>query len=182
MATIYISGDGTSKDPLRPGRRVREIIRALIRSPRASMKDVHEALKREGMRDAFGITNSMLGNGPLGDALRFRVSLAGRRTEGGACTCLLRVHLNGKEKWKGLDEIVAVLNRTPGVIEWDEITGTEIDFLVRIADINTGPLTTHISRELEALPAVFNVTSLHIRRSGIVDNFEPEQFLCFDGD
>lgn len=161
---------------------MREIIRALIRSPRASMKDVHEALKREGMRDAFGITNGMLGDGPLGDALRFRVNLAGRRTEDGACTCLLRVHLNGKGKWKGLDEVAAFLNRTPGVVEWDELTGTEIDFLVRVADMTTGPLTDRICMELEALPAVLNVTSIHIRRSGIVDNFEPEQFLCFAGD
>lgn len=146
------------------------------------MKDVHEALRREGMRDAFGITNGMLGNGPLGDALRFRVSLAGRRTEGGACTCLLRVQLNSKGKWQGLDEVVKFLNCAPGVVEWDELTGNEPDFLVRVADMTTGPLTDRISRELEALPAVFNVTSLHIRRSGIVDNFEPEQFLCFDGD
>lgn len=133
------------------------------------------------MRDAFGVTNGMLANGPLGEVLRFRISLEGRRTEEG-CTCLLRVHLNGKEKWRGKDEVVAVLNRMPGVVEWDELTGPEIDFLVRVADRLTGDLTEQISRELEVLPVVLNVTGLHVRRSGIVDNFEPEQFLCFDGE
>lgn len=184
---VYIKGDGTSSNPLRPGRRAREIIRVLIGSPRASMKDIHAALEAAGLPDALALTNRHLQEEPLAHVLRFRVNLPALRhlADGdpeAAGTCFLQVLLKNEQRWTGKNAFTAALSDIHGVVEWDEIGGNTTDFLVRVAGKSDGLLVDKVSKALESLPQVHAVTTLQIRRSGIVDNFDPEHFLRFDKD
>lgn len=178
MTESYIHGDGSSSNPLRPGPRTRAIIKALIAKPRAKMKEIHNILNEEDHKWPTGLTEEILDEGILGELLQYRVDIVPQRTNGAGGTCLVRVSLINSELWEKIDFVRAAIAEIEGVIEWDEVTG-DFDFLVRVADESKGELTARVCQTISKLDGVHEVRTINVRRSGVVDRFEPEDFLCF---
>lgn len=72
-----------------------------------------------------------------------------------------------------------LLDTISGIIEWDEIGGKGTDYLIRVAYKADSLKTDEIIRRLEKHSLVKGVRTMQIRRSKILDNFQPEDFLCF---
>lgn len=175
----FFKGEGTQKSPF--NKRARHILRALIKNPRMRPADL--------VKDLSGIVNNItdlrtadLHKGPFADAVRYRVDLNPLRYRSGAGTCFINVklHKKGAEEYHAFETgILSVC----GIIEWDKISGDEVDYLVRIAGKVGDNLAEEIAEEVEKLP---NVKSANMNRdiviwkSGVVDSFEPDQFLEID--
>jgi hypothetical protein len=191
----YIEGDGTPENPLRPAARARGILKALIASPRAALSDIYPRIAQEGGSKPQGVTKGMLGDdGIIGRLIRYRVALSPMRhaetvkkIDGDpsskevrevAGMCFIAVKAVGKA-YLHRESFFEMLDTIGGIIEWDEIGGDGQDYLIRIAHQSESPKTDQIVRMLTEHPIVESTRTMQIRRSRVLDNFEPDDFLCF---
>ncbi len=190
LTSGYIKGIGTSSDPLKPGPRTQAIIKVLIDNPRATPAQIQAVLKEKTLSDRECFKNPrdfrdwMLSREGerLAELLTFRLNIAelrhGLPEEDVGGTCLLSVSVDAGEFFKDPEATRAAISTIYGVIEWDELTG-DTDFLVRVADKSGGVLAKSVISALYDVPCVEKVKTINIRKSVIVDNFDPEHFLHF---
>lgn len=194
----YIEGDGTPDNPLRPAARARGILKALIAAPRAPLADIYPLIAQEGGSKPGGVNKGMLvGDGIIGRLVCYRVSLSPKRhsekvemTKGDpsseevkatAGMCFLEVFAVGNAH-PHRESFFELLEAIDGIIEWDEIGGKGTDYLIRVAYKSDSPKTDNVIRALQKHPLVERARTLQIRRSKVVDNFHPDDFLCFADD
>jgi len=194
----YIEGDGTPDNPLRPAARARGVLKALIAAPRAQLTDIYPFISQEGGSKPQGVSKDMLvGEGIIGRFVRYRVSISPKRhaekieriegdpsseeTKEVAGVCLIEVKAVGLAH-QHRESFFDLLETIDGIIEWDEIGGPGTDYLIRAAYQSESPKTDQIIRKLMNHPIVESTRTLQIRRSKVVDNFQPDDFLCFADD
>lgn len=189
----YIEGDGTPQNPLRPAARARGILKALITSPRAALSDIYPHIAQEGGSKPQGVTRGMLvGDGIIGRLVRYRVALSPMRhaetleddadgTEEISGMCFIVVKAIGKLH-PHRASFFEFLETIEGIIEWDEIGGDGTDYFIRVAHQSESPKTDEIVEQLSAHPIVETTRTMQIRRSRILDNFKPDNFLHFADD
>ncbi|MEJ6399550.1 hypothetical protein [Yoonia sp. 208BN28-4] len=184
IANGKIEGNGTREEPFNGWGYV--ALKTIIREFRFSQgqgfrSKVVKALKDAGFSGADSIQDAHLVE-KLSQIVRLRVDLKPLRYSYGAGTCFLMVKLNRK----GIIHYRAFqkgLSNVPGVIEWDHIPGKNADYLVRVVGKLGDTQMHYISEEISALDNVADVfapAELTVTKSGVVDNFAPEDFLQFD--
>ena len=179
-----IEGNGTREEPFNCWGYV--AVKTIINELRFSQgqgfrSKVVKALKDAGFSGADSIQDTHLVE-KLDDIVRLRVDLVPRRYSYGAGTCFLMVKLSRKgiARYRSFQK---ELDDVRGVIEWDHIPGKNADYLVRVVgklgDAQMHFISEQIS-EIDNVAEVFAPAELTVTQSGIVDNFEPEDFLQFD--
>ncbi|WP_143089858.1 hypothetical protein [Tropicimonas isoalkanivorans] len=150
--------------------------------------------KRSGLRaqivsalEAAGFPNAKKLSAPdlaevLGSVIRLRVDIKPARYPFGAGTSFLMVKLRekGMPAYKSFQK---ALQDVPGVIEWDHIPGRNADYLIRVVGKVGDPQMHHISAcigKMSNVQDVYAPPELTVAKSGVVDNFVPEDFLKFD--
>ena len=194
----YINGRGTLNKPISPGKHVKAVLKALMAAPRATLTDIKAVVSQEAPKTAHWLNRTTLdGDGGIGELLKFRVALSPRRNfddadipedvtidfekQDVAGTCLIQIDaVENPGEYR--QDFFRFLSELPGVIEFDELSGEKPDYLIRVAHKSDNNLTDDILDEIQKHPIVAKTRSLHIRRSRIVDNFEPDDFLCFKDD
>lgn len=197
MADHY-KGRGTLNKPISPGKHVKAVLNALIAAPRATLTDIKVAVAKEAPKTGHWVNRSVLErDGYIGRLVKFRVALSPRRNfddadipeevdvdferEDVAGTCLIHVDAVENPAEHRYD-FFQFLDDLPGVIEWDEFSGDDPDYLIRIARKSDGKGVDDILKAIQEHPIVAGARTMHIRRSRIVDNFKPDDFLCFSDD
>jgi len=181
--TAKIEGEGTLDTPFNATAYI--TLTSLKEDPFCTLDAIKEALKEhteiftniEGYHRHPEAQNFRKG-------LTWRLDLPGLRYSNGAGTSFVMIKL----KEKGLDFYDKfesdIATKIPGVIEWDQIPGRSADYLVRIVGKVGDEQTLRISETINRLDNVQDVyipPELAITRSGVVDNFQPEDFLAFSG-
>jgi len=118
----------------------------------------------------------------LSSVLRLRADLKPNRYSYGSGTSFLMVKLKqkGMPRYKTFQKD---LEGVAGVIEWDHIPGRNADYLIRVVGKLGDPQMHVISETISGMANVAEVyapAELTIAKSGVVDNFQPEDFLKFD--
>lgn len=182
MAKEFFTGDGSSRDPF--NRKARDVLAALIRNPRATVRDIVGHLKLTGTRGIDDLRTNHLNEGKFASVVRYRVAIEPRRynEDNSAGTSFVIVSLNGANDENSRELFRQQIATVSGVIEWDLVTSKEFDYLVRVAAKSSHAEGKHIAAHIEALPVVkrASMSELTIWESGIVDNFRPEHFLEFE--
>lgn len=179
-----IKGVGTQEAPFNAWGYV--AIKAVLESmqfvaSRSFRAQVVKALKDVGFPNADSLTEDHL-IWVLRDVIRLRADLKPNRYSYGSGTSFLKVKLQNKgmRRYKAFQK---ALETVAGVIEWDHIPGRDADYLVRVVGKLGDPQMHVISEAIGAMDnvaEVFAPAELTIANSGVVDNFEPEDFLKFD--
>jgi len=174
-----LQGRGTQSDPFNAW--AYEAIKTILKNPKASRADIVKELQKQGFKNANSIKDDHI-NEIVDRVLRRRIDMAPKRYIYGSGTCFLMVKLKEKSMghYKAFQQDIKGVD---GVIEWDHIPGRNADYLVRVVGKLGDPQMHVISDELSKRPNVKEVYAppeLTIAKSGVVDNFEPEDFLNFD--
>lgn len=157
----------------------------LIRNPRALVADIIKELARLGWHDPTGLRKSDLQQGALSEVMRFRLDLTPRRSaERDAGTCFVNVKLRSKGEVE-YQEFENALNDVVGVVEWDQVSGTSRDYIVRLVGSQGDTVPKRISEvigKIENVQEAYFSDEMQIWSSGVVDNFEPDHFLNIQPD
>jgi hypothetical protein len=179
-----IVGVGTQEDPFNAWGYV--AIKAVLEgmqfvSGRAFRAQVVKALRDDGFANANSLTDDHL-IWVFSNVIRLRADLKPNRYSYGSGTSFLKVKLvsKGMRRYKAFQ---TALETVAGVIEWDHIPGRDADYLVRVVG-KLGDPQMHVISEaiamMDNVAEVFAPAELTIANSGVVDNFQPEDFLKFD--
>ena len=178
LMTLF-KGKGTKNEPF--SSKVRDVLSVLIRRPRAKVGDIIRELKGS----TPGITElrvSHLEQGEFAEAVKFRLALSQGHDGSNAATCMVEVKLRSNDEAMQTDfqsEIASI----SGVLEWDLISGGT-DYFVRIAAGHGDQRAFRIVENICKLASVRTANtsaSFTIWKSGIVDNFSPDDFLEIEG-
>jgi len=184
QANGHIAGKGTQDDPLDGWGyvAVKTIMDTLSfdRQPGLRSKIVAE-LEKAGFPNPKKLSKTDLEDA-LSAIMKLRVDLRPARYPYGAGTCFLMVKLE-KKGMPAYKAFQRALQNAPGIIEWDHIPGRNADYLIRVVGKVGDPQMHYISAYIERMDNVKDVYAppeLTVAMSGVVDNFQPEDFLKFD--
>lgn len=183
-----VTGRGTRREPFNWP--VRVIIKLLLESPRRTVNSIQKELiayrrnhnitggDKENKGNGKLVPNDLY-EGALADVLRWRIDISQLKYDGGAGTSFVSVKLKNPTR-ENCDFFEKEIFDVDGVIEWDQVSGFEIDYLVRVA----GPVSSDRAFEVkECIGRIKYVQSsvmsekVTILKSGVVDNYGPDDFL-----
>lgn len=181
LSRALVRGRGTQAEPFNAS--VRHVVEYLIKKPRATVNKIKNDLKGK-VQSISNLQAGEIDEGPLAEALRFRVDVSQKKYRDGAGTCFVSVKLKQNDDVH-YDQFEDAVNSVDGVVEWDQISGADVDYLVRVVGrvaSDRAKSTMIALGKLQCVERSYHNPFVTIWKSGIVDNFSPEDFLEFSDD
>lgn len=178
---------GTEKNPL--PQYMRKYFSELIKSPRKPSKTISDDMQASGEKNGAASVSSI----SIEDSHKIRINGKWHENLMQLRVCFSPLKLKRKRReFAGTSFIEVKLENTtsngtlafeesiktiPGVIEWDQVRGDDFDYLLRVVNLGN---SLSIKEPIMDLPSVKSASfsRIHIMKSGIVDNFSPDDFLA----